>query len=63
MADELKPAYLIAGTDRPKIDRAVERLRARYAVDAVELHSAGELSGADAVFACNALGLFAARGG
>ena len=62
VADELKPAYLIAGTDRPKIDRAVERLRARFAADAVELRSAAELSGADAVAACNALGLFAAEG-
>ena len=31
MADELKPAYLIAGTDRPKVDRALERLRRRFA--------------------------------
>jgi DNA polymerase-3 subunit delta len=62
MADELKPAYLIAGTDRPKVDRALERLRARFAEDAVELHSATELSGEDAVAACNALGLFAGDG-
>ncbi len=27
MADELQPAYLIAGSDRPKVDRAVARLR------------------------------------
>ncbi len=62
MADELKVAYLIAGTDRPKVDRAVERLRGRFAPDAVELHSAAELSGEDAVAACNALGLFAGDG-
>ena len=62
MADELKSAYLIAGTDRPKIDRAVSRLRARFALDAVEIHAASELSGADAVAACNALGLFAGDG-
>jgi len=62
VADELKPAYLIAGTDRPKIDRAVDRLRRRFAVDAVELHAAADLSGADAVAACNALGLFADEG-
>ncbi len=62
MADELKPAYLIAGSDRPKIDRAVDRLRHRFSVDAVEIHSAAELSGADAVAACNALGLFAGDG-
>lgn len=62
VADELKPAYLIAGTDRPKINRAVERLRRRFAADAVELHPASEVGGADAVAACNALGLFASEG-
>jgi DNA polymerase III subunit delta len=62
MADELKPAYLLAGTDRPKIDRALERLRRRFEPDAVELLSAVEVSGEDVVAACNALGLFAARG-
>jgi DNA polymerase-3 subunit delta len=62
MADELKPVYLIAGSDRPKIDRAVERLRGRFSPDAVEIHSASDLSGEDAVAACNALGLFAGDG-
>jgi DNA polymerase-3 subunit delta len=58
MADELKPAYLIAGGDRPKVDRAVERLRGRFDADAIESHDAGETSGDDAVAACNAMGLF-----
>lgn len=58
MADELKPLYLIAGSDRPKVDRAVARLRARFDRDAVELHDASETTGEDAVAACNALGLF-----
>ena len=63
MADELKAAYLIAGTDRPKIDRAVERLRgALRAPTRSRSTRAGELSGADAVAACNALGLFADDG-
>ena len=62
MADELQAAYLIAGTDRPKVDRAVERLRGRFDADAVEIHTAKELSGADAVATCNALGLFAGDG-
>ena len=62
VADDLKPAYLIAGTDRPKIDRAVERLRGRFGADAVEILAAAETSGADAVAACNALGLFADAG-
>jgi DNA polymerase-3 subunit delta len=58
MADDLKPAYLIAGSDRPKVDRAVARLRGRFDPDAVEVHDANEASGDDAVAACNALGLF-----
>ena len=58
MADELKPAYLLAGSDRPKIDRAVARLRARFDGDAVEVHDATTTSGEDTVAACNALGLF-----
>jgi DNA polymerase III subunit delta len=62
MADELKPAYLIAGTDRPKIDRAVERLRRRFSPDAVEIHAVADTPGSDAVAACNALGLFASEG-
>jgi DNA polymerase-3 subunit delta len=62
MAEDLKPAYLLAGTDRPKIDRALERLRRRFGPDAVELLSAAEATGDDVVAACNALGLFAAAG-
>ena len=62
MADELKPAYLLAGTDRPKIDRALERLRRRFEPDAIELLSAAEASGDDVVAVCNALGLFAGGG-
>jgi DNA polymerase-3 subunit delta len=62
MAHGLEAAYLIAGTDRPKVDRAVERLRARFAPEAVERHSAGELTGEGAVATCNALGLFGGGG-
>jgi DNA polymerase-3 subunit delta len=62
MADELKPAYLLAGSDRPKVDRALERLRRRFGADAVESHAADEASGADLVAAANALGLFAGDG-
>jgi DNA polymerase-3 subunit delta len=58
MADELQPAYLIGGSDRPKVDRAVARLRGRFEPDAVELHDAATMSGDDAVAACNAMGLF-----
>ena len=58
MADELKSAYLLTGGDRPKIELALRRLRARFDADAVERLSAHEASGEDAVAACNAMGLF-----
>jgi DNA polymerase-3 subunit delta len=60
MSDDLKPAYLLGGSDRPKVDRAVARLRSRFEPDAVELVDGSEASGEDAVAACNALGLFGA---
>jgi len=62
MPDELKPAYLLAGTDRPKIDRALERLRQRFGPDSVQLLTAADSPGEDVVAACNALGLFADGG-
>jgi DNA polymerase III subunit delta len=55
---ELKPVYLLSGGDRPKIERALARLRTRFAEDAVESLSAHEASVDDVVAACNALGLF-----
>ncbi len=58
MADDLKPAYLIAGSDRPKVDRTLGRLRARFDVDATELLDASETTGDDAVASCNVMGLF-----
>jgi DNA polymerase-3 subunit delta len=57
MATELKPVYLITGGDRPKIQRALRRLRDRVGEDAVELLSANDAAGADAVAACNSMGL------
>ena len=62
MAAELKPVYLITGGDRPKIQRALRRLRSRIGEDAVEVLSAEEASGADAVAACNAMGLLGGGG-
>jgi DNA polymerase III subunit delta len=62
VADELKPAYLLSGSDRPKIERALRRLRERFGEDAIERLSARETRGDDAVAACNAMGLFAAGG-
>jgi DNA polymerase-3 subunit delta len=55
---ELKPVYLLTGTDRPKIAVALKRLRKRIGEDATEQLHAGEAAAADAIAACNALGLF-----
>jgi DNA polymerase III subunit delta len=62
MAAELKPVYLLFGSDRPKVERALTRLRARFATGAVERHVSAETSGEDVVAACNALGLFGGTG-
>ena len=59
---ELKPVYLISGSDRPKIRLALERLRNRFEEGAVEVLGAGEHPADDAVAACNALGLFGGEG-
>lgn len=59
---ELKPVYLIVGGDRPKVERALLRLRVRIGEENVELLSAREHAGDDVVAACNALGLFAGGG-
>jgi DNA polymerase-3 subunit delta len=61
-APALKPVYLLTGSDRPKIARALQRLRERIGDDAAEQLSAAEASGADAVAACNAIGLFGGGG-
>lgn len=55
---ELRPVYLLTGGDRPKIDRALRRLRARIGEGAVEQLTASAGTAAEAVAACNALGLF-----
>jgi len=56
--DALRPAYLLIGTDRPKVARALARLRARFGPEGVETLSVSDASGEDAVAALNALGLF-----
>ena len=58
MGADLEPVYLILGGDRPKVVRALARLRARFADGAVERLSANDASGEDVAAACNALGLF-----
>jgi DNA polymerase-3 subunit delta len=55
---ELKPVYLISGSDRPKIRLALERLRNHFEEGAVEILGADDHPADDAVAACNALGLF-----
>lgn len=55
---ELASVYLITGTDRPKVTRALRRLRDRVGEDATEILSAHEAGGEDVAAACNALGLF-----
>ena len=56
--DALEPIYLLGGSDRPKVERALRRLRARFDEQAVERLDAETAGGEDAVAACNALGLF-----
>jgi DNA polymerase III subunit delta len=58
-AEPLLPVYLLTGNDRPKIARALRRLRTRFGAESVELLMGDSAGGADAVAACNALGLFA----
>lgn len=55
---ELAAVYLITGTDRPKVTRALRRLRDRAGDAATEMLSAQEASADDVAAACNALGLF-----
>lgn len=62
MADDLHPVYLLAGSDRPKIVRALRRLRSRFPEESVEALTAPPTSAEEAVAACNALGLFSDGG-
>jgi DNA polymerase III delta subunit len=60
--EDLQPVYLLAGSDRPKIVRALRRLRGRFPEESIESLTAPPATGDDAVAACNALGLFADGG-
>ena len=53
---ELKPVYLVTGNDRPKVEIALGRLRARFDPGSIGRFVAGKdgVSGADVVTACNA---------
>ena len=61
--DRAPPVYLLTGSDRPKIRRALARLRARFGAESVETLTAESTSGDGAVAALNSLGLFAGDGG
>ena len=59
MADaDLKPVYLLTGSDGPKIETALQRLRARFTPESTEIVTALETTGDDAVALCNAGSLF-----
>ena len=61
-AEPLQPAYFLLGSDRPKVRRAVARLRGRFPAESIEHLTADAVSGADAVAACNTIGLFGDEG-
>jgi DNA polymerase III delta subunit len=54
----LKPVYLLTGSDRPKIETALGRLRRHFEPEATEIVSAQERSGGEAAALCNAGSLF-----
>ncbi len=53
--------YLLTGTDRPKIETAVQRLRRHFDSESVETVAATEKSGEEVVALCNAGSLFGDR--
>jgi DNA polymerase-3 subunit delta len=53
-----KPVYLLTGSDRPKIETALARLRGHFSPEAVEVASAVDTPGPEAVALCNAGSLF-----
>ncbi len=61
-AEALQPVYLLAGTDRPKVVRALRRLRSHFPEESVDVLTAPPTSAVEAAAACNALGLFGGGG-
>lgn len=53
-----KPVYLLTGSDRPKIDTALDRLRGHFLPEATNVVSALDTSADAAVALCNAGSLF-----
>ena len=60
MSDALEPVYLICGSDRPKVLRAVARLRSAVAAagGSEELHDALDIDPRAVAGLCEQLGLF-----
>jgi DNA polymerase-3 subunit delta len=58
VATELKSTYLLTGSDRPKIQRALRRLRERIGDDATEHLNARDATAGDVIASCNSMGLF-----
>ena len=53
-----KPVYLLVGTDRPKIETALARLRLHFTAEATDVVSAVEVAGEAVVTLCNSGSLF-----
>jgi DNA polymerase-3 subunit delta len=53
-----KPVYLLTGSDRPKIETALKRLRGHFVPEAIDIANALDTSGESAVALCNAGSLF-----
>jgi DNA polymerase-3 subunit delta len=53
-----KPVYLLTGSDRPKIETALARLRRHFSAEAVDVVSALDTPGHGAIALCNAGSLF-----
>ena len=53
-----KLVYLLTGSNRPKIDEALSRLRVHFAPEATDLRSAHDASADEVIGLCNAASLF-----
>ena len=53
-----KPVYLLTGSDRPKVELALARLRTHFSPEATEVRSAPETPAEQVVALCNAGSLF-----
>src|SRR3954447_13243212 len=55
---ELQPVYLLSGSDRPKVELALHRLRRHFDDQSIDRFDASSVDGATIVQACNAGTLF-----